>query len=221
MRLALILFAGVGLACSAAKDDSASGTEPATTGSQTTGSSLTTSGLPPASSSETGGSTTQAAVTTDMEDPTSAGPTASSSVGETGSSSGTPGSESESESSGEPGTTDTGTAVTFMAIYEQVILPNGCNAGYCHGGGAGGLEMTDEATTYANLVEVAASTAVCGQTLRVSPGSLAESILWYRVRPVALDGGDSCAPKMPMGSMGLTEAEAQLVDDWISGGALE
>lgn len=216
MRLAVtIFFAGVGLACSGAQDDSASETGPATTGSATTGSATT--GTPPASSSETGVGTTQAAATTDQEDPTSAGSTGTSSVGETGSSGETPGSESSSE----PGTTDTGTSVTFMAIYEQVILPNGCNAGYCHGGGAGGLEMTDEATTYANLVEVAASTPVCGQTLRVSPGSLEESILWYRVRPAALDGADACAPKMPMGSMGLTEAEAQLVDDWISGGALE
>jgi hypothetical protein len=111
--------------------------------------------------------------------------------------------------------------VTFTDVFEQVILVRGCNVGYCHGGGIGGLEMTDEATSYANLVDVAAAAPMCGQSQRVVPGSLEESILWYRVRPSELDMGMPCAPKMPEGSMGLTEAEAQVVNDWIVGGALE
>lgn len=114
-------------------------------------------------------------------------------------------------------------AVSFTDVFEQVILPNGCNAGYCHGGGAGGLEMTDEATSYANLVEVKAAVDFCDQTMRVVPGSLDESTLWIRVRPADLDGMTPCATgnKMPKGSMGLTAPEAQLVSDWIVGGALE
>ena len=100
-------------------------------------------------------------------------------------------------------------------------MPKGCNSGYCHGNGAGGLVMTDEATSYANLVEMAATAMVCGQSMRVVPGSPDESIMWYRVRPAALDAGNPCAPKMPQSSMGLTDDEAKLVDDWIAGGALE
>lgn len=127
----------------------------------------------------------------------------------------------------ETGTAETGTAetgpveVSFTEVFEQIILPNGCNAGYCHGGGAGGLDMTDEATTYANLVEVAATMPKCDQTMRVVPGSLEASIVWYRVRPAALDMGMPCAPKMPQGSMGLSDEQAQLMSDWIVGGALE
>jgi len=55
----------------------------------------------------------------------------------------------------------------------------------------------------------------------VVPGSIEASILWSRVRPASLDPVPACAPKMPQGSMGLSEGEAQLVNDWIAGGALE
>lgn len=114
-------------------------------------------------------------------------------------------------------------AVSFTDVFEQVILPNGCNAGYCHGGGAGGLEMTDEATTYANLVEVKAVAALCDQSMRVVPGAPDESILWIRARPAALDAMAACADgtKMPKASMGLAADQAQLLSDWIAGGALE
>lgn len=156
------------------------------------------------STGSTGGAT---GGTTNVEDPTSVGTTSA----EAGSSS----------SSGMAETGPVPVEVSFTDVYEQVIMTNGCQAGYCHGGGAGGLEMTDEATSYANMVEVAASSPSCGQTLRVSPGSIDESILWYRVRPSALDAGMPCAPKMPQGSMGLSEEQAQLINDWISGGALE
>ena len=70
-------------------------------------------------------------------------------------------------------------------------------------------------------MEVSATAAVCGQSMRVVPGSIETSILWSRVRPAAQDPVPACASKMPKGSMGLSEAEAQLVNDWISGGALE
>lgn len=196
-------LAALALACTATNTDEIS----------TTGSSSGTSAVPDTSgASSTGGQTTGS---TGAEEPTT-GP-GGSSGGASGESSGT-----GASSSGDPGTGETGAAVVrFSDVYEQVILPNSCNSGYCHGDGAGGLEMTDEATSYANLVDVSAVKAACGQSMRVVPGSLEASILWYRVRPAALDGGPACAPKMKPGSMGLTEAEAQLVSDWIVGGALE
>ena len=191
--------AGLTLACTMTTNDDTAGTETGAsgmTGTSGTGGPATTSATAGSSgAAESGGAT--------EPEPTTAG----------------------SESSGgaqEAGTEETGAAdVSFTEVYEQIIMPKGCNTGYCHGGGAGGLTMTDEATSYANLVEMVATTPVCGQSMRVTPGSLDESSVWYRVRPAALDDGNPCAPKMPQGSMGLTEAEAQLVDDWISGGALE
>lgn len=111
-----------------------------------------------------------------------------------------------------------GGKVTFAEVYRRVLEPGGCMSGYCHGGGAGGLMMTDEASAYAALVGVKATDAVCGQTLRVSAGSVDESILWHRVRPKAEDGGKACARKMP-GDDGLAPDEARIVKEWISVGA--
>lgn len=189
----LLLGLAVTLACTTGPDDGA--------GSTGTGASTG-----PASAADESGATSPT-----TGDPTSGGPVTDSAA---------TGASSETGESGGAGTT--GAAVSFTEVYEQVLLANGCNAGYCHGGGAGGLEMTDEATSYANLVEVTATAAACGQSVRVVPGSLEASILWYRVRPAAQDdGGMACAPKMPQGSMGLPDDQAKLVSDWISGGALE
>lgn len=200
-RSFLMSLAALALACTSSGKDDSAGTDPASTSSNT-----------PASGSSAG---TEAEGSSSSENPTTSG----SSTG--GSSSTGSSAEAGESSSGAPGT-ETGTAeVSFTAVYEQVLLPNGCTSGYCHGMGAGGLEMTDEATSYANLVEVSATAAACGQSMRVVPGSLEASILWYRVRPAALDDVPACAAKMPVGSMGLTEVEAQLVNDWIVGGALE
>jgi hypothetical protein len=199
------------LACSVTNDpaDTDASTSAASTGASgptsTTGSTASTS-------STTATASTATSATTGPDDPTTAGTTPATEASSGG---------SEDSSASEAGTAETGDGVSFTAVYEQVIMPNACNSGYCHGGGAGGLELTDEATSYANLVDMAATSMVCGQSMRVVPGSLEESILWYRVRPAALDAGNPCAPKMPQGSMGLSDAEAKLVDDWIAGGALE
>jgi hypothetical protein len=115
-------------------------------------------------------------------------------------------------------TTDTGNIVEFAAIH-QILMDQGCTAGYCHGGGQGGLMMTDAATSYSNLVDADATMQLCGLQKRVVPGDPESSIMWMRVRPIAMDGGMPCAAKMPQGSEGLPEAEAQMVFDWIANGA--
>ena len=81
--------------------------------------------------------------------------------------------------------------------------------------------MTDEATSYANLVEVDAMSMACSAAVRVVPGAPEESVLWLRARPAALDEGMPCASKMPEGSEGLSDADGQLLYDWIAGGALD
>ncbi len=194
-------------ACTAAnKDETASdpSSSAGTTTATTTASDTATTGQP-GSVSQTDPDPTTATTTESPTTSDSAGPPTT-----------------DTNTTTDPGTTGV-PAVSFTDVFEQVILPNGCNAGYCHGGGAGGLEMTDEATSYANLVEVKAAVDFCDQTMRVVPGSLDESSLWIRVRPADLDGLTPCATgnKMPKGSMGLTAPEAQLVSDWIVGGALE
>jgi hypothetical protein len=110
---------------------------------------------------------------------------------------------------------------SFAEVY-QVFVEDGCTAGYCHGADANGLTMTDEATSYMNLVGVDATTATCDLTQRVVAGEPDQSILWMRVRPAALDGGMPCAIKMPNDGTdnGLPEADAQIVYDWIAAGAL-
>ncbi|MCA9683377.1 MAG: hypothetical protein KC457_14355 [Myxococcales bacterium] len=116
-------------------------------------------------------------------------------------------------------TTDTTGGGEFSPVY-QLLVEQGCTAGYCHGAGQGGLFMTSEAEAYMNLVDVDATTPVCDLQKRVVPGMPDESIMWMRVRPAALDMDPPCAPKMPQGSMGLGDAEAQIINDWITGGAL-
>jgi hypothetical protein len=164
--------------------------------------------------SETADGTTQGGTTHGMtHGGTTSGATAGESSGQA---------ETGTPTSGGSSGAETGTgAPSFTEVYESVIVGQGCTAGYCHGGMAGGLELTDEATSYANLVEVDATMAVCGLTQRVVPGAPEQSILWMRVRPAAEDMGMACAPKMPQGSMGLADADATLVKEWIAGGALE
>lgn len=195
-RLSLMLCAALVLACTVTSNDDTAGTETAAGTSGTSGTSGMTSDTSGPTTATAGTSGTAESGGATEPDPTTAG---------------------SAEGTGETGAG----GVSFTEVYEQIIMPKGCNSGYCHGSGSGGLTMTDEATSYANLVEMAATTPVCGQGMRVVPGSLDESTVWYRVRPATLDDGNPCAPKMPQGSMGLTAPEAQLVDDWIAGGALE
>lgn len=161
-----------------------------------------------------GGSTT-GTTSTGAVDPTTGSEPGTSS----GSSSSEPGGSSSGGSSG-PAPETEGAAPSFTEVYETVLVPYGCTAGYCHGDSAGGLTLTDEATSYASLVEVEATAVGC-ETTRVVPGAPDQSALWQRVRPAALDGGQACGDKMPKNSMGLPDADAALVRAWIEGGALE
>jgi len=95
---------------------------------------------------------------------------------------------------------------------------NNCT-GYCHDAGSGGLTFQDEDSTYSNIKTGAATTAVCGLTERVVAGDPDKSILWIRVRPVDQDTEDCAAGKMPKDRDPLSAEDAQLIYDWIQGGA--
>jgi hypothetical protein len=119
-------------------------------------------------------------------------------------------------------TSETGAAApTFSEIHATIFAAKGCLSTYCHGGMAHDPELLDEATAYANLVGVAASQASCGASVRVVPGAPEESVLWLRVRPAALEDGEACGAKMPLGSSGLEDADARRIYNWIAAGAPE
>ncbi|MCY0989112.1 hypothetical protein OV203_18390 [Nannocystis sp. ILAH1] len=185
-------------------------------------------GLLACGSPEPSSTTTESSTVNETE--ASTGP--SSSTGDAsgpGASDGTTGTDGSSEGTTGTGaptsttaseTTETGAAApSFAEVYESVFMQRGCLSNYCHGGTQTELVMSDEAVAYANLVGSAATEASCDLSVRVVPGAPEESVLWRRVRPAALDAGDMCAAKMPLGTMGLEEAEAQLVYDWIAAGA--
>lgn len=146
--------------------------------------------------------------------------TGTSTSASTGAETGTGSTGADSEA-GSTAPTSTGGDGAFAAVYE-VLVANNCTSVYCHGDmGLGGLSLGSAASAYAELVDVAATTPVCMASTRVVPGAPDESILWLRVRPAALDGGSTCAPKMPQGSTGLSEVDAQVIFDWIEAGAPE
>lgn len=122
------------------------------------------------------------------------------------------------DTGGTPPEEDTGApppAVTYAQVWDEVLVPQGCTAGYCHGAQAGGMLLQSAEQSLGEIVGQDATQESCGLTVRVVPGEPEESVLWARVRPEA----DGCEPKMPMGSSGLSEADAKLVHDWIAGGA--
>ncbi len=127
---------------------------------------------------------------------------------------------SEDGSSGDVPPETTAETVTFSKIFTEVFGEYSCGNGYCHGAGAGGFSITDETGTHFALVNQNAMTGACGLSQLVVPGDPESSILWRRLRPIELDEGDVCAPKMPQGSAGIDAEGSQLVYDWIAQGAL-
>ena len=115
-------------------------------------------------------------------------------------------------------------SLSWSDVFNDVLIKNNCH--YCHGSGGnlnpgGGLFLIDEAIAYSSMVGANAAVVGCGMTQLVVPGSPEQSILWDRIKPLA-DGVERCLPTMPMndGDLGLPEADAQQVYDWILGGAL-
>jgi hypothetical protein len=103
-------------------------------------------------------------------------------------------------------------------IFDAVFETSGCTAGYCHGGAVDGLVMRSVETVHQNTIDVTSIRPACGKTKIIVPGQPEESLLWLRVRPKSMDTED-CIEKMPRGTDGLDPETAQLVYDWIAGGA--
>ena len=101
--------------------------------------------------------------------------------------------------------------VTFTQVYAKVL--KGCTN--CHAGLIGqfdGLDMATQATAYKNLVGVGASR--CSGTL-VVPKSAAMSVLYEKVT------NPGCGTLMPQNAAPLSQAEIDLLKNWIDEGALD
>ncbi|EDM74001.1 hypothetical protein PPSIR1_00055, partial [Plesiocystis pacifica SIR-1] len=169
-------------------------------------------------SEDTTEDTTEGSSDTDGETETTDGETTESETteGETTESETTEGETTE----GETTEGETGAGSSFAEVVWPIFEANSCTSPYCHGSAAANLDFGDVEAGYAALVGVAAEVQACDATERVVEGAPEDSVLWLRVRPSALDEGMECAPKMPQGSEGLSEADAQIIEDWIAGGAL-
>ncbi len=105
---------------------------------------------------------------------------------------------------------------TWGALFAEVIAPS-CDNGYCHGGGTGGLLITDAASTYAALVEVGAMGMACGPTgaVRVVPGNPDASLIVQK-----LEGTQTCGAAMPKDLPSLSQTEIDRIRAWILDGAM-
>jgi hypothetical protein len=133
--------------------------------------------------------------------------------------------------SGVAGAGGAGTAPTFTRVWSEVLQRKGCAGEFCHGSAMGGLSMDNQADAYANLVGKPAAGSACGTSgrTRVVAGDAAGSLLLDKIsNPMP-----ACGEVMPLGtkfepnclvpdpSVCTTQAEVQLVRDWITAGALD
>ena len=101
-----------------------------------------------------------------------------------------------------------GLTLSFTDIYEAVFENNGCANGYCHSAPFEGLNFLTVDDAYAALVNQVSPFPQCEVETYVVPGDPEASLLWHKVRP-ATDEGPWCGEKMPLGTLGLSEAAAR------------
>jgi outer membrane protein assembly factor BamB len=122
------------------------------------------------------------------------------------------------------GPTVTPGSATWSAIWQEVIVNNGCNGGStCHASVSGGnLVMQTKAASYTALVNAAAGgntgTPACAATggTRVVPGDPDNSLLVNKIEQAT----PKCGAHMPPGGM-LKPEQLKQVRDWVAAGALD
>jgi hypothetical protein len=124
------------------------------------------------------------------------------------------------DAAGDAGAGDAVAAATFTQVYSTIISQR-CMP--CHttatgiGVTMGKLDMTSQAAAFMNLVNTQAAGVACtGKGPRVLPGMPDSSIMYLKVSP---DDPTPCGSKMPLGTMGLSKAEADMIEGWIMAGA--
>ncbi|GMV39091.1 MAG: hypothetical protein AMXMBFR64_08070 [Myxococcales bacterium] len=111
------------------------------------------------------------------------------------------------------GAFDAGAPVTFEAVW-AILESYSCTNGYCHGSGAGYLQMSSQEGAYAALYAV---DSFCDGTKLVDPGNAAASLLYLKVVP----GKPSpCGAKMPKDAGEMDADDALVIRKWIEAGAM-
>ncbi|MCA9707685.1 MAG: hypothetical protein KDK70_17680 [Myxococcales bacterium] len=171
------------------------------------------------------------------DDSTPLGPDASSDTGTAGTMSSSGGSDDTAEPTGD-GTTgddttgndttgdDTSTgeppevckppgepAPSFDADVWPIIEANCHGVLGCHNMSAGGLDMTDAAAAYANLVDVPSGQSPLD---RIQPGSPDDSYVWAKLNGMQLMVG-GIGSQMPQGSAPLPQEDLDTIQSWILG----
>jgi len=118
-------------------------------------------------------------------------------------------------------------APTFEEVVQTAFVATGCVTG-CHDSkGYGGLSLShtrgqvpDADLAYAALVGAISGSKECkGQPL-VVPGAPEQSLLWLKMAAeLDVPGIEVCGASMPKGTKHITEADLDLVEDWILAGA--
>jgi polyvinyl alcohol dehydrogenase (cytochrome) len=113
-------------------------------------------------------------------------------------------------------------SATWSAVFQEVIVNNGCNGGStCHASASGGnLIMQNKADSYTALVNIAAMgssgtpTCLASNTQRVVPGDPDNSLLVNKLEQAM----PVCGARMPPGAA-LPAAQVKQVRDWVAAGA--
>jgi len=105
---------------------------------------------------------------------------------------------------------------TFSAVYDEIIVGEGCTTPLCHGGGAGGLSLTTRDGAYAALVGAAPAGPFCNTSglLLVQAGDPDASLLWHKVSTRE----PPCGDPMPISAM-LAAEQVEQIREWIARGA--
>jgi hypothetical protein len=120
-------------------------------------------------------------------------------------------------------------AATYTRVWDEVLLPKNCRNMYCHGTGAGALDLSTKEKAYSTLVGVSARGMDCIRSgkLRVEPFEPERSLLLEKLS----NPKPSCGDAMPVGtwfepscpsanpSVCNTMADLDLVRAWIAAGA--
>lgn len=71
---------------------------------------------------------------------------------------------------------------------------------------------------YTGIVNKTTNTPNCASKTYVKPSSASGSLVWLKADPNAVQ---ACGGKMPLGSSGVSQADADMLKAWIDGGALK
>lgn len=101
---------------------------------------------------------------------------------------------------------------SFMTDINSVLLQRGCASGSCHGSGAGGLTLTENATT--NFSRLVGVQAVAEPFQLVEAGDAQNSYLVIKI-----EGRQTRGSIMPRGGSPLDAIDKANIRNWIDNGA--